>query len=59
VEWNSPTSSAPVTRAPTRTWRMEFPTDLADAWLDAHPDATGLSYGYVIFAVRKPVATAT
>jgi len=31
--------------------RLEFPTDLADAWLEDHPDALGLSYGYVLFAV--------
>jgi SAM-dependent methyltransferase len=29
--------------------RLEFPA-VADAWLAAHPDALGLSYGYVLFA---------
>jgi hypothetical protein len=33
--------------------RLEFPLDVADAWLTAHPGATGLSYGYVLFASRK------
>jgi SAM-dependent methyltransferase len=30
--------------------RLEFPA-VADAWLAGHPDALGLSYGYVLFAV--------
>ncbi len=33
--------------------RLEFPTDVADRWLGAHPDALGLSYGYVLFTVRR------
>jgi SAM-dependent methyltransferase len=33
--------------------RLEFPADVADGWLAAHPDALGLSYGYVLFTVRK------
>jgi ubiquinone/menaquinone biosynthesis C-methylase UbiE len=33
--------------------RLEFPLHVADAWLTAHPEATGLSYGYVLFASRK------
>lgn len=33
--------------------RLEFPLEVADGWLAAHPDATGLSYGYVLFATRK------
>jgi hypothetical protein len=31
--------------------RMEFPADVADPWLARHPAATGLSYGYVLFAI--------
>jgi ubiquinone/menaquinone biosynthesis C-methylase UbiE len=31
--------------------RMEFPRDVADQWLAKHPQATGLSYGYVLFAI--------
>jgi SAM-dependent methyltransferase len=34
--------------------RLEFPTDVADRWLAAHPGALGLTYGYVLFAARKP-----
>lgn len=34
--------------------RIEFPAQVADAWLRANPAATGLSYGYVLFAVRAP-----
>jgi SAM-dependent methyltransferase len=30
---------------------IEFPAEVARAWLDQHPVATGLSYGYVLFAV--------
>jgi SAM-dependent methyltransferase len=30
---------------------IEFPAEVADAWLARHPAATGLSYGYVLFAV--------
>lgn len=30
---------------------LEFPHELADRWLAAHPDALGLSYGYVLFCV--------
>jgi SAM-dependent methyltransferase len=33
---------------------LEFPAEIADRWLTAHPAATGLSYGYVLFCVRKP-----
>jgi SAM-dependent methyltransferase len=32
--------------------RIEFPADVAGSWLRRHPAATGLSYGYVLFAVR-------
>jgi SAM-dependent methyltransferase len=30
---------------------IEFPAEVARAWLDRHPVAAGLSYGYVLFAV--------
>jgi SAM-dependent methyltransferase len=30
---------------------LEFPAEVAGPWLDAHPAAIGLSYGYVLFAV--------
>jgi SAM-dependent methyltransferase len=30
--------------------RIEFPAEVADAWLGGHPAATGLTYGYVLFA---------
>ncbi len=33
--------------------RLEFPAHVADGWLAAHPDAVGLSYGYVLFTVRR------
>jgi SAM-dependent methyltransferase len=31
--------------------RVEFPAQVADAWLARHPAATSISYGYVLFAV--------
>ena len=31
---------------------IEFPADVAASWLRRHPDATGLSYGYVLFCLR-------
>ena len=31
--------------------RIEFPAHVADPWLARHPAATGISYGYVLFAV--------
>ncbi len=34
--------------------RLEFPNDVADRWLTVNPAALGLSYGYVLFAVRRP-----
>ncbi len=34
--------------------RLEFPEAVARAWLAGHPDALGLSYGYVLFAASKP-----
>ena len=30
---------------------IEFPAEVADAWLTRHPAVTGLTYGYVLFAV--------
>ncbi len=33
--------------------RLEFPADVAGPWLADHPDALGLSYGYVLFAIRR------
>ena len=33
--------------------RLEFPPEVAADWLDRHPGATGLTYGYVLFAVRR------
>ncbi len=33
--------------------RLEFPA-MADGWLTEHPEALGLTYGYVLFAVRRP-----
>jgi SAM-dependent methyltransferase len=32
---------------------IEFPAEVAAAWLRRHPAATGLSYGYVLFSVRS------
>lgn len=31
--------------------RIEFPADVADAWLRRNPVATSLTYGFVLFAV--------
>jgi len=33
--------------------RLEFPADVADPWLAEYPEALGLSYGYVLFTLRK------
>jgi ubiquinone/menaquinone biosynthesis C-methylase UbiE len=33
--------------------RLEFPASIADAWLAENPQATGLTYGYVLFVVRR------
>jgi ubiquinone/menaquinone biosynthesis C-methylase UbiE len=33
--------------------RLEFPPEVADDWLRRHPGVTGLTYGYVLFAVRR------
>ena len=30
---------------------IEFPAEVADAWLSRHPRRTWLTYGYVLFAV--------
>jgi SAM-dependent methyltransferase len=32
--------------------QIEFPAEVATAWLRRHPAATGLSYGYALFSVR-------
>jgi hypothetical protein len=34
--------------------RLEFPAEVAGAWLAGHPGALGLTYGYVLFAISKP-----
>jgi hypothetical protein len=34
--------------------RLEFPAEVGDRWLASHPGTLGLTYGYVLFAVRKP-----
>jgi len=34
--------------------RLEFPGGVADRWLAAHRGAAGLSYGYVLFTIRRP-----
>ena len=34
--------------------RLEFRRQVADAWLAGPPDALGLTYGYVLFAVQGP-----
>jgi ubiquinone/menaquinone biosynthesis C-methylase UbiE len=34
--------------------RIEFPAAIADGWLRQHPTATGLSYGFTLFAVARP-----
>ena len=33
--------------------RLEFPAGVAGPWLADHPDALGLSYGYVLFAIQR------
>jgi SAM-dependent methyltransferase len=33
--------------------RLEFPREVADEWLAAHPGTTGLSYSYVLFCAAK------
>jgi ubiquinone/menaquinone biosynthesis C-methylase UbiE len=33
--------------------RLEFPGPIADRWLASNPNRMGLTYGYVLFAVRK------
>jgi hypothetical protein len=32
---------------------LEFPAGAAGPWLADHPEARGLSYGYVLFAVSR------
>lgn len=32
---------------------IEFPAQLAEEWITQHPSATSLSYGYVVFELRK------
>lgn len=39
--------------------RLEFPLDVADRWLAAHPSATSLTYGCVLFSVTAADAAAT
>ena len=34
--------------------RMEFPLEVADPWLAAHPGALALSYSYTLSAIGKP-----
>jgi SAM-dependent methyltransferase len=34
--------------------RLEFPGPVAEDWLASHPEALGLSYGYVLFATGRP-----
>lgn len=38
---------------------LEFPAAVAAQWLVEHPDAVGLSYGYVLFATSRIAATAS
>jgi ubiquinone/menaquinone biosynthesis C-methylase UbiE len=38
--------------------RLEFPAQVADAWLARHPGSFGLTYGYALFAISKPDAPA-
>ena len=33
---------------------MEFPLEVADPWLAAHPGALGLGYSYSLHAIDKP-----
>lgn len=37
---------------------IEFPTQLANEWIARHPQATQLSYGYVIYQIRKEATDA-
>lgn len=34
--------------------RLEFPAEVAGAWLHDHPDRTGLSYGYLLHTWTRP-----
>lgn len=38
---------------------LEFPPDIATTWLHAHPGATQLTYGYVLFTISRARAGAT
>src|SRR5262249_49605819 len=38
---------------------IEFPAPVADTWLARNPAATGLTYGYVLYAVTAPGPSAT
>ncbi|WP_211244232.1 class I SAM-dependent methyltransferase [Actinospica robiniae] len=33
--------------------RMEFPAEIANQWLETHPERLGLSYSYALFAITK------
>jgi hypothetical protein len=33
---------------------LEFPADVTADWLNAHPHDLTISYGYVLFAIRRP-----
>jgi ubiquinone/menaquinone biosynthesis C-methylase UbiE len=35
---------------------LEFPADVVDPWLARRPDARGLSYGYLLFTIRKTLS---
>jgi SAM-dependent methyltransferase len=35
--------------------RIELPADVADSWLARNPGAVGLSYGYRLWVLRKPI----
>ena len=39
--------------------RLEFPETLAANWLTARPDVLGLSYGYVLFGMKKVTGSGT
>jgi SAM-dependent methyltransferase len=41
-----------------RVLRLEFPPEVADWWLAEHPTRSQLSYGYVLFSLARPAASA-
>ena len=41
-----------------RVLRLELPEEVAGPWLASHPDALGLSYGYVLFTRRATTGDA-